>query len=165
MQTIARYIDAINERIGVLSSYLILPLVIVVIYEVLMRYAFNAPTSWGFELTTFLYGVHFMLALAYAHKHDGHVSIDVIEVKFPRRTRTLLRIATNLGIFLPTIGLLTIWGIKYAATSWQQWERASSSWAPAIYPYKTLMAIGFVLLLLQGVAKLVDDFRALRSTD
>lgn len=165
MQIISRSIDALNEKIGVYSSYLILPLVGVVVYEVFMRYVFDAPTSWGFEMTTFLYGVHFMLALAYAHKHDGHVSIDVFESRFPAKVRTKLRIISNLVIFIPTIGLLTIWAIKYAITSWGFWERASSSWAPAIYPYKTLMAIGFVLLLLQGIAKLIQDFGALRSND
>lgn len=165
MQIIARSIDALNEKLGVYSSYLILPLVGVVVYEVFMRYVFGSPTSWGFEMTTFIYGVHFMLALAYAHKHDGHVSIDVFEAKLPVKLRTRLRIISNLVIFIPTIGLLTIWSIKYAITSWGFWERASSSWAPAIYPYKTLMAIGFVLLLLQGLAKLIQDFRALRNTD
>jgi TRAP-type mannitol/chloroaromatic compound transport system permease small subunit len=165
MQIIARSIDALNEKVGVFSSYLILPLVAVVVYEVFMRYVFDAPTSWGFEMTTFLYGVHFMLGLAYAHKHDGHVAIDVFEARLPVKIRALLRIVTNLLIFIPTIGLLTVWSIKYAATSWELRELASSSWAPAIYPYKTLMAIGFVLLLLQGLAKLVQDFGALRSTD
>jgi TRAP-type mannitol/chloroaromatic compound transport system permease small subunit len=165
MQIISRSIDALNEKIGVYCSYLILPLVGVVVYEVFMRYVFDAPTSWGFEMTTFLYGVHFMMALAYAHKHDGHVSIDVFEARLPARIRTKLRIISNLVIFVPTIGLLTIWSIKYAATSWNQWERASSSWAPAVYPYKTLMAIGFILLFLQGIAKLIQDFYALRNKD
>jgi TRAP-type mannitol/chloroaromatic compound transport system permease small subunit len=165
MQIISRSIDALNEKIGVTSSYLILPLVVVVVYEVFMRYVFDAPTSWGFEMTTFLYGVHFMLGLAYAHKHDGHVAIDVFEARLPIRIRTLLRIGTNLVIFIPTIGLLTIWSIKYAATSWGMRELASSSWAPAVYPYKALMAIGFTLLLLQGLARLIQDFRALRSND
>ena len=51
MQSISRAFDALNEKIGVYSSYLILPLVGVVVYEVLMRYVFGAPTSWGFEMT------------------------------------------------------------------------------------------------------------------
>ena len=130
-----------------------------------MRYAFNAPTSWGFEMTTFIYGVHFILTLAFAHKHDGHVAIDIFEAKLPSRPRAILRIISNLVLFIPTIGLLTVWSILYAKTSWLDWERASSSWAPAVYPYKTIMAIGFILLFLQGVAKLIQDFRALRSNN
>lgn len=165
MQIISNSIDALNEKIGVASSFLILPMVGVVVYEVFMRYVFSSPTSWGFELTTFIYGVHFMLGLAYTHKHDGHVSIDVFESRLSDKLRTRLRIASNLVIFIPTIGLLSIWSVKYAATSWGMRELASSSWAPAIYPYKTLMAIGFVLLFFQGVAKLLVDFRALRNTD
>jgi TRAP-type mannitol/chloroaromatic compound transport system permease small subunit len=158
-------IDAINEKVGVTTSLLAVPLVAVVVYEVIMRYCFDAPTSWGFELTTFLYGAHFILGFGYCHKHDGHVAIDVFEARLPQRPRTLLRIVTNLVIFLPVVGLFSVWSIKYAITSWSLWERASSSWGPPIYPWKTLMAIGFVLLLLQGVAKLIQDFRSLRGDD
>jgi TRAP-type mannitol/chloroaromatic compound transport system permease small subunit len=160
-----RAIDALNEKVGFYTAYLILPLIGVVAYEVLMRYAFDAPTSWGFEMTTFIYGVHFILTLGFAHKHDGHVSIDVFEARLPKKTRTILRIISNLVLFVPTIGMLTIWSVLYAKTSWLGWERASSSWAPPVYPYKTLMALGFFLLFLQGVAKLIQDFRALRSND
>ena len=165
MLKLERAIDALNEKIGVATAFLALPLVAVVVYEVLMRYCFDAPTSWGFELTTFIYGAHFMLGFAYCHKHDGHVAIDVFEAKLPHKPRTILRIITNLAIFIPVVGMFSVWSIKYAATSWGQWERASSSWGPPIYPWKTIMAIGFVLLLLQGLAKLIHDIRSLRGAD
>jgi TRAP-type mannitol/chloroaromatic compound transport system permease small subunit len=165
MQQVARFIDALNEFFGRYNAYLILPLIGVISYEVLMRYGFNAPTVWAFEMTVFLYGTHFMLALGHAHKHDTHVAIDVFEARLPKRPRTILRIIANLVIFIPTIGLLTIWSIIYAKTSWGMLEKASSSWGPAIYPYKALMALGFLLFLLQGVSKLINDFRSLRSAE
>ncbi len=163
MQQIARIIDAVIEFVGFYSAYLVLPLIGIVSYEVFMRYALGAPTSWAFELTVFVYGVHYMLALSYAHKHDGHVSIDVFQARLPERARNYVRIIANLVMFLPTIGLLTIWSFIYAATSWGMAERASSSWGPVIYPYKMIMAIGFLLFFLQGVAKLINDFRSLRN--
>ncbi len=156
-------INALIEKIGFWGSYLILPLIGVVGWEVMMRYGFNAPTSWAFELTVFLYGVHYSCALAYAHKHDTHVAIDVFESRLPPKARAILRIITNCVLFLPTIGLLTWYTGALAATSWKQWEHASSSWAPAVYPLKTLMAIGFLLFLLQGVAKLIQDIRSLKT--
>ncbi|MCB1826235.1 MAG: TRAP transporter small permease subunit [Candidatus Competibacteraceae bacterium] len=161
MRKIARAIDALNENTGYYSSFLVLPLLAVVSYEVVMRYGFNAPTTWGFEATTFLYGVHFVLGLGYTHKHNGHVAIDVFEARLATRTRTLLRIVVNLIIFIPTMGLISIWSVIYASTAWMQWEVASSSWAPPLYPFKTLMAIGFILLLLQGIANLIQDFHSL----
>ncbi len=111
--------------------------------------------------TTLIYGMHFMLGFAYTHKHDGHVAIDVFESRLPKRPRTILRIIVNLVVFTPTVGLLAVWSVIYAATSWQNWERASTSWAPPLYPFKTVMAIGFVLLFLQGISKLIHDFRSL----
>ncbi len=157
-------IDTFNEKFGFYASYLVLPLIMVVVFEVFMRYAFNAPTSWAFELTVFLYGVHFCFAMAYAHKHNTHVAIDVFEARLPARPRIILRIVTNAIMFLPAIGLLTFYTCVMATSSWQQWEHASSSWAPAIYPLKTLMAFGFLLFFLQGVAKLIQDIRSLKET-
>ncbi len=164
MFNIARAIDALNEKIGYYGSLLVLPLIGVVVFEVMMRYGFNSPTSWAFELTVFLYGVHYSVSLGYALKHNTHVAIDVFEARLPDRPRLILRIITNSALFIPTIGLLTYYTCAMALTSWQQWEHASSSWAPAIYPYKSLMAIGFILLFLQGFAKLIQDIRSLKET-
>lgn len=164
MIQIANSINAVNERVGKLTAYLALPLIIVVIYEVFMRYAFNAPTVWGFEATTLIYGTHFALGFGYTLKYNGHVSIDIFESRLPTRPRTILRIIVNLLLFFPTMGLLAIAGIRYAATSWSNAELASTSWAPPLYPFKTIMAIGFVLLFLQGVAKLIEDFRSLAES-
>lgn len=159
-----RAIDTLNEKFGFYASYLVLPLIIVVVWEVFMRYAFNAPTSWAFELTVFLYGLHYSFALAYAHKHNTHVAIDVFEARLSKKPRLILRIITNAFLFLPTIGMLTYYTCEMAASSWQQWEHASSSWGPAIYPLKTFMAIGFILFFLQGLAKLTQDIRSLKET-
>jgi TRAP-type mannitol/chloroaromatic compound transport system permease small subunit len=165
MQKIIGAIDALNEKTGLYSSFLILPLVGAVIYEVFMRYVFNAPTSWGFEMTTFFYGMHFMLGLADAHRTNTHVCIDIFESRMQPRKRTVLRIITNLILFIPVMGCMAIWSVKYAATSWRMLEHASSSWGPAVYPYKTVMAIGFVLFFLAGVSKLLQDFNSLRSAN
>ncbi len=164
MFKIDRAIDTFNEKFGFYASYLVLPLIIVVVFEVFMRYAFNAPTTWAFELTVFLYGIHFCFALAYAHKHNTHVAIDVFESRLSPKARLILRITTNAVLFLPSMGLLSFYVSVLAVNSWQQWEHASSSWAPPIYPIKTLMAVGFILFLLQGVAKLIQDIRALKET-
>lgn len=163
MFKIDRAIDTFNEKFGLYSAYLILPLIGVVVWEVMMRYGFNAPTSWAFELTVFLYGAHYCFALGFAHKHNTHVAIDIFESRLPERPRIILRIISNVLLFIPAIGLLTYHTCVLAANSWQQWEHASSSWAPPIYPVKTLMAFGFILFFLQGIAKLIQDIRALRT--
>lgn len=164
MVSIEKKINNLNERVGYFTSFLIIPLVLIVAYEVVMRYIFNAPTIWVFEATTLIYGTHFMLGLGYTYKHNGHVAIDVFEARISERPRTILRLIVNLLVFTPTVGMLTIWSIIYATSSWHNWEHASTSWAPPLYPFKTLMAIGFILLLTQGIAKIIRDFNFLTGT-
>ena len=163
MENIIRGIDTLNEKVGFYGALLILPLVAVVIYEVFVRYVFRAPTSWGFELTTFLYGINYMLALADALRTNTHVSIDIFESRLAPKNRAILRIITNICLFIPAIGFMAFGSLKYAITSWKIWEHASSSWGPAIYPYKTFMAVGFVLLFLAGISKLLQDIRSLKT--
>ncbi|RME39919.1 MAG: TRAP transporter small permease subunit [Deltaproteobacteria bacterium] len=163
MTPLANGINRLNDITGRLTGYLALPLIAVVVYEVFMRYVFNAPTSWGFEATTFIYGMHFILGLGYTYKHNGHVAIDIFESRLPTKPRTILRIIVGLVLFLPTIGLFAIYSTIYAIDSWRIWEHASTSWSPPVYPFKTIMAIGFILLFLQGVAKLIEDFKSLGS--
>ena len=165
MLIVEQSINGLNERVGRITSYLAIPLILVVVYEVMMRYLFNSPTVWGFEATTFIYGMHFVLGFAYTHKHNGHVAIDVFESRLPFKPRTILRIIVNLVLFVPTVGLLAYQSVIYAASSWQNWEKASTSWAPPLYPFKTIMAIGFILLFLQGIAKLIGDFRSLKAPE
>jgi TRAP-type mannitol/chloroaromatic compound transport system permease small subunit len=163
LEKISSMIDAFNRKQGEWSALLILPLTIVVIYEVIMRYAFDAPTIWGFELTTFLYGVHFMLGLAYTDVTDGHVKVDIFTARARPRTQAVIVIIANLLIFLPVFTCMTIWAWKYAITSTLQHELNSTSWAPPVWPIKLLMAVSFSFLLVQGISTVLKALNTLSS--
>ena len=158
---ITHYIDTFNTKQGEVTSLLVIPLLGVVIYEVFMRYAFNAPTVWGFEVTAFLYGMHYMFGLAYTDVMDGHVKVDIFTARMPSRAQEIVGIITSCIFFLPVIACMTIFSFKFAITSIEGWERNSTSWAPLIWPYKTIMAVTFLFLLLQGISNLLKHIRAL----
>lgn len=160
---LSRAIDRFNIKQGEASSLLALPLLLVVVYEVIMRYAFNAPTTWGFEATTFLYGVHYMLGLAYCDVSGGHVRVDIFTSRMPMGTQGAIGILTNLLFFMPVMILMTIASWKYALTSISGRELNPTSWAPPVYPIKTLMAISFTFLLVQGVSNLIHNIRVLQG--
>jgi TRAP-type mannitol/chloroaromatic compound transport system permease small subunit len=163
LEKISSAIDAFNRKEGEWSALLILPLTIVVIYEVMMRYAFDSPTIWGFELTTFLYGVHFMLGLAYTDVTDGHVKVDIFTARAKPRTQAVIVIIANLVIFLPVFTCMTIWAWKYAITSTLQHELNSTSWAPPVWPIKLIMAVSFSFLLIQGISTVLKALHTLSS--
>jgi TRAP-type mannitol/chloroaromatic compound transport system permease small subunit len=155
LASISKGIDAFNIKEGEISSLLAIPLLAVVIYEVFMRYVFNAPTIWGFETTTFIYGIHYMLGYAYTDVLDGHVKVDIFTARLSRKGQAWMGMITTLVIFLPVFTCMTIWSFKYAMASIQGLEANSTSWAPPIYPFKAIMALCFLFLLLQGISNLI----------
>lgn len=163
LETVSNTLERIIKKEGDITSLLIYPLLIVVVYEVFMRYAFNAPTTWGFEATTFLYGLHYMFGLAYTDVYDGHVKVDIFTALAPEKVQVFLRILTNLVLFMPVTICMTLWSIKFAYVSTMGMEVNSTSWAPPIWPLKILMALCFAFLLMQGIANLLKDINAFKK--
>ncbi len=163
LNTIIKGIDLLVEKQGQLTSFLIVPLLFIVLYEVLMRYAFNAPTVWGFEATAFFYGMHYMLGLSYMEHAQGHVRVDIVTSRLPAKVQAVVMIAGYLLIFMPVYGLMTWGAIKFAHTATITNELNSTSWAPRIWPYKIVMAFSFLLLVVQGLSTVLKSVKTLTA--
>lgn len=158
---ISKMIDTFTTKQGEITSMLIIPLLVVVVYEVIMRYGFNAPTTWGFEVTAFIYGMHYMFGISYTDVKNGHVRVDIFTALAPKKVQAAISALTTLILFLPVMTCMTIWSAKFAMYSIEGLERNPTSWAPIIYPYKIVMALCFGFLLLQGVSNLLKDLQVL----
>lgn len=164
LNTLIKGIDFLVEKQGQLTSFLIVPLLFIVLYEVLMRYAFNAPTVWGFEATAFAYGMHYMLGLSYMENAQGHVRVDIVTSRLPVKVQAAIMIAGYLLIFMPVFGLMTWGAIMFAQTAVITNELNSTSWAPRIWPYKIVMALSFLLLAIQGLSTMLKNVKTLTDT-
>ena len=155
---IPQIIDPINEWVANLAKWLILILAILNFYEVLMRYVFNSPSMWVYDISYMIGGTFFTLGMGYALLKKKHIRVDVIYVNFKNKTQALLDIVLTLIVFFPTFGLLMYKLIPWVITSWERKEKASGSfWLPPIYPLKTIMLIAIILLILQGISELCKD--------
>ncbi len=161
LNAVIRGIDVFVEKQGQITSFLIYPLLIVIIYEVFMRYVFNAPTIWGFEVTAFLYGLHYMLGLSYMENADGHVKVDIVTGRLSTRTQAILGIIAYLCIFGPVFFFMTWGSITFAHTATVTNELNSTSWAPPIWPFKIAMALSFLFLFVQGASNMLKHVRTL----
>jgi len=158
-------IDTFQDWFGYAVAMLIYPMTIIVLYEVFMRYIFNRPTSWGFELTTFLYGLHFTLGLGYTFLYNGHVKVDVLVSLLKKRKQRVISLIAHLIMSLPVFLLFSWATVKFAWTSIKGLEHSWSAWGPPIYHLKALMALGFILLFAQVVSSFLKDIQALRSKE
>src|SRR5262245_66689567 len=101
-----RAIDGISRVFGAVAAALIIVLVVLMLYDVVLRYMFNAPTTWGNDLNAFLMGGSFVLSIAYAMSTDAHVRVDLL---YNERTRPRLAYVDLIGltlIVLPAVPIL-----------------------------------------------------------
>jgi TRAP-type mannitol/chloroaromatic compound transport system permease small subunit len=154
-------IDAISRWSGYLVAWLAIPLVFNLVYEVVSRYAFGAPTAWAYDLSYMLYGSFFMLGSGYTLLHGGHIRTDFIYRLWPARWQGVIDASLYIVLFFPAMILFFIAGWEYAGRSWAILERGYlSPWQPPIYPFKTVIPVTIALLLLQGISELLKSLYA-----
>lgn len=159
----SKKIDGLSDWTGKLFSWLVIPLTVLIVFEVFTRRFLNAPTIWTFELSNFLYGAHFMLVAAYGLLHKSHVCIDLFVMKGSKKTQVTLDLVSYFLLFFPLIAVLLYHGIDFAKDSWATWETSWSAWGPPLYPIKTVIPITAFLLLLQGISEVIKKIHFLTT--
>jgi TRAP-type mannitol/chloroaromatic compound transport system permease small subunit len=155
MQNLFLTIDRISTFVGHLFAWLVVGLTGLIGYEVFSRYVLNNPHAWAFDAQIMLYGTMFMMAGAYTLAKNGHVRGDILYGFLKPRTQAIF----DLVLYIPGVVALAYAGYSFAADSWRILEHSSiTADGPPLYPFKTILPIAGVFLLLQG---LVEIFRCI----
>ena len=157
-------IDTIANWSGRVTAWLIIPMTIAVSWEVVARHFFRAPTIWAFDVTYMLYGTHFMLGTAYTLMRIGHVRTDMLYQGWSIRRQNLIDAIGYLFFFFPAMVFFFYFGWQESSHSWAIGETSDASpWRPIVYPFKTVIPLTALLLLVQGVAELLKSLYAIRT--
>jgi len=157
-----KFIDRINEWVGKAVSYLVVPLTLIVVFEVVMRYVFDAPTLWAWDVNMYLGGLMTILGAGYAHLYKSHVSVEFLLEKWSPPKKVFLDLILSPLIILP-LAILAWYGFEAAWQSVKINEHYSSLWEPPIYPLRMAIPIGAVLFLLQAVSRFIGDILRYRD--
>lgn len=150
------WVDKINGYVGEYVSFWSIIAVFVYYYEVLARYLFNSPTNWAHESMFLMFGMQYVMAAGFTHREHAHVHVDVIYQYFPVRMKAAINVFTSIFFFIFCIVL--IWtGWVFAADSISVWEVSFTEWAIQYWPVKCTLAAGGLLLMLDGITKLLKD--------
>ena len=157
-------IDTFSEWTGKAVAWTMVPLFLGLTYEVISRYLFNAPTDWAFDVTYMLYGSQFMLGAAYTLMKGGHIRTDMFYEKFSPRKKGMVDAIGYLVFFFPAVLFLLVAGGDAAYRSWLMLEKSEiSPWRPPIYPFKAMIPLAAVLLLIQGASEFLKSIYAART--
>jgi TRAP-type mannitol/chloroaromatic compound transport system permease small subunit len=162
-QKILYRFDRLSTAIGKAAAWLIVALMLVVCVEVFKRYIMNAPTAWIYDVDNMLYGTLFMLCGAYTLAQGGHVRGDFLYGSMRPRTQAALDLALYIVFFLPGIAALLYAGWEYAGDAWRINEHSMTAGGPPVYPFKSIIPIAGVLVLLQGFAEILRCVACLRT--
>jgi TRAP-type mannitol/chloroaromatic compound transport system permease small subunit len=151
----SRFIDAVNEKIGLAISWALLLAVLICSGNALVRYIFNNSSNAWLEIQWYLFGAIFLLASAYTLKRNEHVRIDVVVGRFSKRTQVWIDLFGFIFFLLPATLLILYFSIPFAYESIRNQEVSSNAGGLIIWPAKTLIPVGFFLLTLQGISELI----------
>ena len=158
---VVRFIDAISIGSGKIVAWLIFPMVGSLVYEVVARYFFDSPTLWAYDMTFMFYGTFFMLGAAYTLQKKGHIRTDSFYSAWTTRRQGWTDAACYLTFFFPAMIAFLVVTWDFFTLSFSQSERnVTSSWMPILYPFKFVMPLATLLLLVQGVSEFLKSVYA-----
>jgi TRAP-type mannitol/chloroaromatic compound transport system permease small subunit len=159
-----RTVDKFTDRTGTVVSWLSVPLVGAVAYEVISRYLFNAPTIWAFDVTYMLYGTLFMVGAAYALHKGAHIRTDFFWEQFSTRKKGWIDALSYLLLFFPAFIALLVISWHEFLYSWRINELSDQTpWRPVLWPFKGMVPLACLLLLIQGFSEFLKSLYMART--
>lgn len=147
-------IDNINNWVGKIFGWLLIPISVISLYEVISRYIFDNPTMWAGEINSHLLGVMTFLLGGYVLLRGSHVSVDIFPRMLSTKQKNVLELV--LGVLFFVVFGLALWAFGSAAWgSIEMRERSNSILASPLFPSWIIAVIGIVLLFVQGIANFV----------
>ena len=145
--------DRLIEWTGKATSWLTALLVLVICYDVIMRYLFNRSSVAIYELEWHIFALIFLLGAAYALKHDRHVRVDVFYGQYSQKTKARVNLVGTLLLLIPLCVILLLEGSDFVANSFRFSESSPDPGGlPGRYVIKSAIPLGFFLLLIQAVS-------------
>ena len=159
LRELARWIDAVQERVGRFTSFVTLAMVLVVFFDVVQRYAFNRGSVFMQELEWHLFAVSYLLAAGYTMLYDEHVRVDIVYSRWSPRKKAWSDFVLYFVFFYPSAIMVMVTSWPFVRDSYKVLEGSPD---PGGIPYrfllKSVIIVGFTLLTLQAISQTIKNF-------
>lgn len=166
MRKTVHILDSISQWSGRVICVFCLTLVLLLTYEVFMRYVLNSPTIFSYEVATMMGVTIGAGGLAYTHLHHGHVRVDVFWRLLSPRGKAIADIVGSLIFFFPLIITVTYFSAAWTQVSFIDHEVMTKTYLyPPAWPVRAVMALGFFMLIPQGISKFIRDVYTVKRVE
>jgi TRAP-type mannitol/chloroaromatic compound transport system permease small subunit len=149
-------IDFISLKTGRATMYLVFVMMFILILSFVTRNIINIPLIWIIEMAQFVMTGYYLLGGGYSMLTDDHVRMDLIYSKLKDKTKALLDSLTSVFLIFYLVVLL-IGSISSLTYTLETNQRLFTAWAPYVWPIKSIMTFGILLMLLQSIAIFFKD--------
>ena len=157
-----RYVDAMNRRIGRFAMYLFFVMGGILLASTVSRLLLGVPFNWSLEMSQFLLSAYYLLGGAYTLQLDQHVRMDLFYGRLSAYRRAALDGFTILFVIF-YLAILFGGGLSSTQYAIAYGQKNYTAWAPPLWPIKTVMTFGVLLMLLQCISTFVKDIAIVRG--
>lgn len=112
--------DAIDSALKVICVTLFAFLVLIVIWQVMARQVFSAPSTWSEELSKYVFVWLSFFALTLLFSERAHIAVAFLATKLPQKLQNLVGVIVNILIIAWALLVLTYGGLQAATNAWEQ---------------------------------------------
>ena len=159
---VTKTIDQISMWTGKAIAWLIIPMALVLVFEVCVRYTIR-PTLWAVDMAMIFYGFHFFIAGAMTLCIGKHIRTDFFYGGWSMRTQCWVDLVCYILLFLPGMLMFVYLSWEFFYESWDLKEDLMTTWRPPAYPYKLVIPVSGALILLQGISEVLKCYQTLRT--
>ena len=149
-------IDFISLKTGRATMYLVFVMMFILILSFVTRNIINIPLIWIIEMAQFVMTGYYLLGGGYSMLNNDHVRMDLIYSKLKDKTKALLDSLTSVFLVFYLV-ILLIGSISSLTYTIETNQRLFTAWAPYVWPIKSIMTFGILLMLLQSIAIFFKD--------
>jgi TRAP-type C4-dicarboxylate transport system permease small subunit len=152
------WVDKVAIAISRVAMLLVAVIVVIIFYEVIMRYIFESPTLWVNEMSLWIGGTIYLLAGLYVMQQRSHISIFIVYDLCPRGVQRIFDVISTLLICVFAAAVI-YGGFTEAWQKLMRWETFGTAWDPPIpATMKPLILLTVTLIAIQAVANLIADW-------
>jgi TRAP-type mannitol/chloroaromatic compound transport system permease small subunit len=160
---ISKLIDALNDRLGTLSNWMVLAACLVSAANAMLRYAFDLSSNAWLELQWYLFAAMVMFGASYTLRMNEHVRVDIVYTMLSERGKEWLDLIGTALVLVPSMLVIAYFSWPFFMQSWTAKEISSNAGGLIRYPVKFIIPLGFTLIALQGLSEIIKRAAALHG--
>ncbi|WP_413200250.1 TRAP transporter small permease subunit [Nostoc piscinale] len=165
---ISKIIDTCTEFIGRCTSWLVLVMVILGVWNVVGRYVgrligSNLTSNAYIEAQWYIFDLVFLLGAAYTLKHNEHVRVDIFYSNWQRRRKAIADLLGTIFFLIPFCVMVIIFSWDTIIASWQIQENSPDPGGLPRYPIKAMIIVSFILLIFQGISQAMKNWAIIQG--